>query len=35
MTITEPDVARTLVELKTVQLLEPFMRRDMALSEAA
>jgi len=35
MTITEPDVARTLVELKTVQLLEPFMKREVSLSEAA
>lgn len=35
LTIDDPEVARTLVETKTVRLLAPFMKRPLALSEAA
>lgn len=35
MTITRPEVARALTDLKTTQLLEPFMKRELSLSEAA
>lgn len=35
LTITRLDVARALVELRTTQLLEPFMKRELTLSEAA
>lgn len=35
LTIDDPEVARLLVETQTVRLLEPFMKRPLALSEAA
>lgn len=35
ITITRPDVARALTQLKTTQLLEPFMKRELTLSQAA
>ncbi len=35
ITITRPDVAKALTQLKTTQLLEPFMKRELTLSEAA
>ncbi len=35
ITITRPDVARALTQLKTTQLLEPFMKRELTLSDAA
>ena len=35
ITITRPEVAHALTEFRTAQLLEPFMKRDLSLSEAA
>lgn len=35
ITITRPEVARALIGLKTTQLLEPFMKRELTLGEAA
>ena len=35
LTIDDPEVARILLDTKTVRLLEPFMKRPLALSEAA
>lgn len=35
LTITRPEVARALIDLKTAQRLEPFMKRELTLGEAA
>jgi hypothetical protein len=35
VTITRPEVARALIDLRTAQRLEPFMKRELTLSEAA
>lgn len=35
LTITEPEVARVLVENRSARLLEPFMKRTLSLNEAA
>lgn len=35
VTITRPEVARALIDLKTAQRLEPFMKRELTLGEAA
>ena len=35
LTITRAEVAHALTEFRTVQLLEPFMKRDLSLGEAA
>ena len=35
LTITQPEVARALTKLQTARLLEPFMKRERTLSEAA
>ncbi len=35
ITVSRPEVARALTDARTVQLLEPFMKRDVTLNEAA
>lgn len=35
LTITDPEVARTLVETRSARLLEPFMKRTLSAGEAA